>query len=442
MQLVPTSHTLRHGLPIAAGAWPLLGHMPSVFRRLPAFHLEARERFGPLYWVNVGFGNFQLMYSSPEAVSLFKSKAADSSYMRSTAGDLLGESLIVMDGAPHTKVRGTLNPAFSQKGLATANVGAIVGSVMSRHVGPWASERSVKIVPATREIALDIIFQMLGIPTSDLSQWRKAYEEFLFTAVNVPIDLPGFPKWRGRKASQWLQGQLRTLVRDARAKEAPSNMLERMAHARDEDGALVDEQQLIDNIRLLALAGHETTASTMAWMAIHCAQEPRWWDALVEEATRVGQPPASPMELRNFPVAESIFREALRLHPPVAADARVVIGDLELEGHTIPKGTIVGIPIVAILRDPDKFPEPHTFRPERWHGKDRQTPLETIAFGSGPHFCLGYHVAWMEAVSFGVHLALTLSKAGKRLRAPAKVPERYVPFIQPGPKIVLEVVQS
>lgn len=439
MALVASGVELRDGLPVAAGAWPWLGHMPVIFRRLTAFHLEARERYGPLYWVNAGFGNHQLMWSSPEAVSLFKTKAADSSYMRANAGDLLGESLIVMDGEPHTRVRAPLNPSFSQKGLATANVGEIVTQVMATHVGPWAGQSRIAIVPATREIALDIIFRMLGIPATDLVAWRKAYEEFLLTAINLPIDLPGLPKWRGRRASRWLHGQLQALVRAARAKEVPENMLERLAHARDEEGNPVEEGKLIDNLRLLALAGHETTASTMAWMAIHLAQEPRWWDAVVAEARGQGGPPRTPMELRNFPVTESIFREALRLHPPVAADARVVVGDLEIEGKAIPKGTIVGIPIVAMLRDPEAFPDPHTFKPERWQGKDRQTPLETVAFGSGPHFCLGYHVAWMEAVHFGARLALTLADAGRRLRAPEKVPERYVPFIQPNPKIVLAV---
>lgn len=442
MNLVRSGQRLREGMPVAGGAWPLVGHMPHMFRRLTAMHLEARENHGPLYWVDVGFGNFQLMYASPEALTLFRTKAADSSYMRSMAGDLLGESLIVMDGEPHTRVRSTLNPSFSTKGLASANVGDIVDRVMARHVAPWTDGGTLAIVPATREIALDIIFQMLGIPPTDLSQWRKAYEEFLYTAVNVPIDLPGFPKWRGRKASRWLHTQLQALVRAARAKAEPTGMLERLAHARDEEGQLVDEKQLIDNLRLLALAGHETTASTMAWMAIHLAQEPKWWDAVVAEAKENGAPPKSPAELKRFPITESVFREALRLHPPVAADARVVVGDLDLEGHRIPKGTIVGIPIVAMLRDPEAFPDPHAFRPERWQGKERQTPLETVAFGGGPHFCLGYHVAWMEAVAFGAHLATVLSGAGKRLRAPEKVPERYVPFIQPSTKIVLGVVPA
>lgn len=440
MNLVQRGVKLREGLPVAGGEWPLLGHMPEVFRRLPEFHVESRERHGPLYWVNVGFGNYQLMWSSPEAVGLFKTKAADSSYMRETAHDLLGDSLIVMDGTPHARIRGTLNPSFSPRGLAMANVGDIVTQVMSAHVEPWVGQQHVRIVPDTREIALDIIFRLLGIPTNDLAQWRKAYEEFLYNAVNIPINLPGFPKWRGRSASVWLQERLQVLVRASRQKQEPETFLDRMAHARDEEGQLVEEGPLIDNIRLLALAGHETTASTMAWMAVHLAQEPKWWDAVVEEANRIGAPPQSPMELRNFSVTESIFREALRMHPPVAADARIVVGDLALGGHPIPKGTIVGIPIVAMLRDPVAFPEPDRFNPERWLGKERQTPLETVAFGGGPHFCLGYHVAWMEAVAFGARLALSLSKAGKRLRAPAKLPSRYVPFIQPSPKILLDVV--
>lgn len=429
----------REGFPIAPGGVPIFGHLPTLLMNTQTMHKRARQECGDFYWLHHGFNHWQLMYSHSDAVQLFKTKAADSSYMRNTSSEFLGESMIVMDGPPHTKVRSAFSPTFNPKGLTTANVGEVVSQVMSARVERWKTQDSVDVVPETREMALDIIFRMIGIPSEDLSAWRHQYEEFLMILIRLPINLPGLPLWRGRRAAAWLKERLSKLVREARQKPEAHDLLGRLAHARDEDGQWVEEEHVVDNLRLLALAGHETTASTMAWMTLHLGKEPQWWEALVEEARAVGQPPMSPAELRKFPVAESIFREALRLHPPVAADARIVVGDLDLQGRRVPIGTTVGIPICLLCRDPEAFPEPELFRPERWTGRTL-SPLETIAFGSGPHFCLGYHVAWMEAVHFAVRLALSLSAMGKRPKAPEVIKEHHVPFMRPHSKTKLFLV--
>ena len=76
-------------------------------------------------------------------------------------------------------------------------------------------------------------------------------------------------------------------------------------------------RELLSNLRILGLAGHETTASTMAWMMLHAASDPEIWEHLCAEANEAEGPPISPKEIRNFPYAEAFFRECLRLYPPV-----------------------------------------------------------------------------------------------------------------------------
>ena len=77
-----------------------------------------------------------------------------------------------------------------------------------------------------------------------------------------------------------------------------------------------------------------------------------------------------------------VFREALRLHPPVPQDARRAVADVELEGRTVPGGTLVGIPLILLSRDPELYPDPDSYRPERWLGrKEALSPLEIAQFG-------------------------------------------------------------
>jgi cytochrome P450 len=164
---------------------------------------------------------------------------------------------------------------------------------------------------------------------------------------------------------------------------------------------------------VLVIAGHETTASVMAWAVLHLAEEPALWHRLVEESLQCERPPMSPDELSRFPLAEGLFREALRMHPPAMLDVREVIAPVELLGRTLAPGTIVALGIYGLLRNSVRYPDPDVFNPDRWvSASKRPGPLETAPFGGGPHFCLGYHMAWLEAVHFIVAFARALGSRG------------------------------
>ncbi|WP_437964640.1 cytochrome P450 [Sorangium sp. So ce260] len=422
----------RHDFPVLPGGFRVVGHMPAIAVDALGLLREGQRRFGSLFFWSQGFDHWHLVYASNEAFSLFKSKAVDSSYLtEGGVGHLFGQTLMAHDGASHRHIRTAMNGPFSPKGLDAAEVGAIVATSVERRVRSWLGRRDVQVLRETRELALEVMFKITGVEDDELPEWRRHYENLMLLIINLPFDVPGSPRRRGLRAGAWLDARIRRILAGVRARGEATGLLPALLQARDEDGEPLSEQDLVGNLRLLLLAGHETSASTMAWCVAHLAESPAIWRALREEASSAPDLPRSPAELRRFPFAEAVFREALRLHPPVPHDARRAVADLELEGRTVPAGTLLAIPLVLLSRDPELYPDPDSYRPERWLGrKEALSPLEIAQFGGGAHFCLGYHLAWMEIVQFLVALGRMLPASGPRLQGgfPAS---RYLPVLRP-----------
>lgn len=429
----------RDGFPVLPGGFPVLGHMPAIAVDQLGLLRDAERWVGPMFFWSFGFGETQLVCTLPDVFSLFKSKDADSSYMRTHRGvsDLFGEGVIVHDGPVHRHMRSAMNTPFLPRGLGEAKVGEIVAERVESRVRSWVGRRDVRVLAETRELALDVVFRVVGVDERDLGEWRRNYERLVLLFINVPIDVPGSPHRRGHAARAWIDEQLARIIAGVRQRGEERGLLSALLRSRDEAGAPLSDQELIDNLRVIFLAGHETSATTMAWLTAHLAERPDVWQRLRDEALAAPDLPRSPADLKAFPYAEAVFRETLRLHPPVARDARKAIVDLELGGRTVKKGTIVAIPIITLSRDPAQYPDPDTFSPERWLGRQASLPpLELVQFGGGPHFCLGYHLAWMEIVAFAVALGRALPAAGPSLVGgfPAT---RHLPLLHPAASTLL-----
>jgi len=426
----------RDGFPVLPGGFPLVGHMPATALDELGLLRDAERSLGPMFFWNQGFGAFQLVCTARDAFSLFKNKVTDSEYMLTHQGlaHLFGAGLIARDGAEHRHLRTAMNGPFQPRGLGEAKVGELVASLVDARVRSWvgAGRGDVRILAETRELALEVMFRLVGVDEHEIGAWRHRYERLMLLALNFPFDLPGTPRRRGLEARAWLDERIGRIVTRVRARGAEEQgILPALLRSRDETGAPLSDRELVDNLRLVFLAGHETSASTMAWMVAHLAEEPAVWRALRDEARAAPDLPRSPRDLKQFPHAEAVFRETLRLHPPVAHDARRAIVDFELGGRTVKKGTLCTIPILTLSRDAEQYPDPDTFRPARWIGKQEAlSPLEMVQFGGGPHFCLGYHLAWMEIVAFAVALGRALPASGPRLVGPFPAP-RYLPLLHP-----------
>jgi cytochrome P450 len=421
------------GFPRLAGAFPLVGHMPAMATDLLGLLRHAEQRLGPLFWVDTGFGRDHLFCMQREVFEAFKSPPLLTDHMRSFGSEFFGEALLVFDGPRHRHMRAAMNPPFTPRGLGKVDVGAFLAGAVERRVQRWAHRRRVRVLAETRELAIGLIFGMMGVAERELDAWEQHYDALLGFLLPIPIDLPGSPRWRARRARAWLDEQLLRIIDAARAQDG-AGLVAELARGRDEDGAPLSDRELLDNLRLLAFAGHHTTAATTAWIAAELAQRPAVWRALCDEAQ--GQEvPRSPRELKRFPYAEAVFREALRLHPPLAFSVRRAASEVELAGARVAEDTLVAMPILQLLRDPELYRQPDEFLPARW--LDRPAPpsaLELAAFGGGAHFCLGYHVAWMECVQFAVALVRALAPAGLRPQLDGPPPQvHYLPLPHPSP---------
>jgi len=423
----------RGGFPSLGGGFPVFGHLPAIATDFLGLLRRGERELGPMFWLDGGFGRSTLQCLLPEAFTLFKNKVTTSTYLQKDFFELFGVALIAQDGPPHHHMRSAMNAPFLPKGLSASELGAVFADIIERRIASWPTRGEVRILAETRELVLSLMFRMLGVPEAELSAWRTQYEEFMLLAINIPYDVPGSPRRRGRRARAWLRDRLSAFIEHARAHPEAPGLLTMLVHARDENGATLSHEELVDNLRLLVLAGHETSASTMAWMIAKLAERPDVWDKLSAEAAAAGELPRTPKELRRFPYAEAVFRETLRLHPPVTTDARRATVDFELGGYAITAGMQVSIPILALSRHPSVYDRPDEFVPERWLDRgDAISPMELVQFGGGPHFCLGYHVAWLEIVQVALCLALVLGRHGTRPRLVGPPPApRYLPLLHP-----------
>ena len=202
-------------------------------------------------------------------------------------------------------------------------------------------------------------------------------------------------------------------IRECRARKEPGeDLMSRLIHARDEDGTRMTETQLRDEAMTLYLAGHETTALTLAWTWYALAQNPRVEEKLVAEWSAVlgGRAPTVE-DLPRLAYTEHVITETMRLYPPVYIIGREPVEDRELGGYRVRRGTTVFMSQWVTHRDGRFYDAPLEFKPERWaDGLAKRLPKYAYyPFGGGPRVCIGNGFAMMEAV-------LLLATVGQQYR--------------------------
>jgi cytochrome P450 len=185
------------------------------------------------------------------------------------------------------------------------------------------------------------------------------------------------------------------------------DILALLLQARDEGGKPMSDRELRDELVTLLLAGHETTATALAWAFDYLLGDRQALERLSEDCRDEG----------GGEYLEAVIQEVLRLRPPIAFVDRRLTRPLVLDGYRLPAGTIVAPCIYLVHRRPDLYPEPNRFRPERF----LEHPPETyswLPFGGGVRRCVGASFATFE---MRVVLKTILSHA--RLRSAAREPE-------------------
>jgi cytochrome P450 len=161
----------------------------------------------------------------------------------------------------------------------------------------------------------------------------------------------------------------------------------------------MDDRQLRDEVMTAFLAGHETTANALTWSLILLAKHPLVRERVEAELDRAlpGRCPRY-ADLPQLPLTLRVFKEALRLYPPVYMLGRRAIRPVELAGYPVRKNQVVLVNVFGMHRRPDLFEEPTRFDPDRFlPERERELPRHAfLPFGGGPRTCIGSHFALME----------------------------------------------
>ena len=308
--------------------------------------------------------------------------------------------LFHVNGDTHRRHRRLLMPAF-HKSRIESYVGDMValteevaqtfqaGSV--RNLRDDMTELTLRIVTKTL-FGSDLREQGLAI-ARELSAWLGVFR----ASASLPLDVPGLPYRRFLDLSQSVDRRLVELIAARRRLERPGDdMLSMLLEAHDETGARLADDELIGHAGVIFAAGHETSSNALCWTIFLLSQHPEVADALAEEvsATLHGEPPTLET-LAALPLLERVIKESLRLFPPAPMNHRLATVDCEIGGFSIPGSSEVISSIYHTHRQPEIYPEPRRFLPERWKNFE-PGPFAYNPFGVGPRMCIGATFAMME----------------------------------------------
>ncbi|HEU4406843.1 MAG TPA: cytochrome P450 [Polyangiaceae bacterium] len=320
----------------------------------------------------------------------------------------LGEGLLTSDGEVWRRHRRLANPAFAKKAI-----GGYVGAMVREAVATREALGEGRV----RDLAADMTALTLRVVgrtlfgtdvAADVDTIARSMRVFQ-TTLAAPAALPGpLQRLVGRRAARAtadLDAIVARLFAARRgAPASPPDLAQMLLDAVDPDdaGARLTEREVRDELVTFLLAGHETTSNTLAWALYLLSRSPAAEARLCAEVDEVlaGRPPG-PDELERLRYTEQVIKEALRLYPPAFAIPRSVARDVRLGGYDVPAGSEVIAWVYFTHRDPVAFPEPESFRPERFEPEaEARLPRGAyVPFGAGPRACIGRAFAMSEAVA-------------------------------------------
>jgi cytochrome P450 len=340
---------------------------------------------------------------------------------------LIGASVFLVNGETWRWRRAIVDQALAQARVAHVfEAMREAADVAVQRIAAQAG-REVRIDQEMTRFAADIIFRtLMSEPITDAQSRRiiGAFERFQGVAyAQGVIGLYGLPAGvllgalRQRLSARTIRAVLRPALRrrlsqaPAGADEAPSDILASLIAASDPvTGRRFSPAELLDEMAMIFLAGHETSAAALGWALYLLASDPAAQATLRAEAVAVlGEGAPAFSDMRRLTYARDVFRETLRLYPPVAVLARDAACPHAMGGREIAGGSAVFVAPWIMHRQARFWSEPHAFRPARFATPEGQAALRQayLPFSMGPRVCPGAAFALQEA-------ALLLSMLARR----------------------------
>jgi cytochrome P450 len=382
--------------------WPALLQSAALMRFRHSFVPALRRRYGDVFAVRlVPEGRPLVLFDRPSATKeIF---AGDPQVLHAGKGNavlgpIMGEhSLLLVDGDRHKRARKLLMPAF--RASAMAGYRTVVTRIAREEVASWAPGAEFRSLERMNAVTLEVILRVVfGVGDEErLARLRPL--------VNATVDIRplillgwGYPflqRFGPWKKVVQVQRRLDALLyaEIAERRTAPdlhqrTDVLSQLLHVGDHEGEEpLSDAELRDQLVTLLLAGHETTASALSWALYELGRD----QDLLRRAQRA-------VDDGDDDFVEAVVKESMRLHPIIPMVVRFLMQPVTVGGVRLPAGVSVGPSILLAHQDPESFPEPERFRPERFLDGE-VAPNTWIPFGGGVRRCIGAGFSLMEGVA-------------------------------------------
>ncbi len=410
------------GLPPGPTAPPLLQAMRWIQWPLP-FLDECERSFGETFTVRLPSAPPIVFFAHPDAIkTIFTGdeedlRAGEANYR---LAPILGRhSLLLLDGSEHLRERRLLQPPFH--GDRMLAYGTVMRDIAARAVERWPIGRPFPVHAEMQGVTLDVILRTVfgldgGPAKRDL---RAALLDLLNLSANPQLLLVAQqaigngsgPAARFFAARDRVDRLLFAEIAARRQADVTgrADILSLLVRATYEDGRLLEDQALRDELVTMLVAGHETTATALAWAVSHVLASTDVRARVLAELAEAG-PVLDPQRVTRLEYLDAVCRETLRLTPIIPLVGRRLTRPMRIGGADLPAGAVAAPCIYLAHRRDDRWPEPERFRPERFL-ETKPTPYEFLPFGGGVRRCLGMAFALVE---MKIVLAEVLGRVGLR----------------------------
>ncbi len=373
------------------------------------------QRYGDIFYTGVGTKNHDLVFvCHPQGIQElltrdtkeFEAPGRENGLLK----PLLGEkSLILLDNQEHRRQRKLLMPPFH--GERMLNYGQLIIQITQQISSHWQLGQPFIARDGMQEISLMVILQaVFGMYEGDRFQQLKALLTSLLSVTSSPLsssllffpalqqDLGAWSPWGQFLRHRQQIDQLLFAEIEQRRQQPDENrqdILSLMMAARDEEGQPMSDIELRDELLTLLFAGHETTATALAWSLYWVHQQPEIYQKLIQELDSTDAD-ADPMTIFKLPYLTAVCQETLRIYPVgMLTFPRLAKQPTTIMGYSIkPDTSVVGC-IYLAHRQPEIYPEPEKFMPERFLTR-KFSPYEYLPFGGGVRQCIGLALAQFE----------------------------------------------
>lgn len=365
---------------------------------------------GDSYHLKASLTNKHFIFSQDKELVEYILKQNHKNYFKSeiqsvTLGKYLGNGLLTNNGKDWLKQRRLIQPGFSK--VKITNLVSIMEDEIDKAFQSFNHETDIDLYGFFHTLAFNIVAKTLFSSDIDEEKVKELgkiiteIQEVFAKEVRIPLytqalNILGITDKNIRKSKKAKHIIQSVLDKRRNSGEEKNDLLDMLIHAKYEDTQLpMSDEQLVDEMLILFIAGHETTANALTFIFFEISQHSEAEKKLKQEIAQEGENVFSPESLMKKSFTMNIIKEAMRLHPPAWAIDRQALEDDSFKEYSWKKGTLIILYIAGLHRNPKYWKQPDSFIPERFDDENAKN-FAYYPFGAGPRLCIGEHFAIME----------------------------------------------